>query len=437
MKKINSFLKVAISLWATVFQMGVAHGDESTPMQQELKNDLSLKLPLPGSIWGSLLFDPISFDNTLLQKVKAFLFRVASDMTDPVCKVHEFYRKLHLEGTLPEEKSSLANKLVHFVKMTGYAHKAITTTFPAIALRSVASSLGSDPYLSHVSEAASSKTLPQSKTFTLLTWNVCFVAAGYPITDGGVLPWSERIDRVIDKIVEKDADVNCLYETFDTKSAFYLSEKLKEKGYTHIYFDIGPQALGASSGIMVASKYAIENPEFTPFPDEALVGRAKYSAKGVFSFDLLSEGNAFAKVFATHLQHSEEPEFPTSEEIEARRHQMNVITDKFQEREGKGIIVTGDLNLDDAEFQSSEWQHLFLKGDRFDANSKTWGGDAFCAEMMGKRGSKGLNLDHTMVLKKSVKEIHTYFVETGFDAEVFNPDALSDHAGLYSEITLS
>lgn len=437
MKKINSYFKVAFSLWATVFQMGVAHGDESIAVQQELKNDLSLKLPLPGNVWGSLVLDPLSLDNNFLQRVKAFLFRVASDMTDPVCKVHEFYRKLHLEGTLPEEQSSLANKFVHFVKMTGYAHKAIATTFPAIALRSVATTLGSQPYLSHVGEAIHSKELPSSKTFSLLTWNVCFVAAGYPITDGGVLPWSERIDRVIDKIVEQDADVNCLYETFDTKSAFYLSEKLKEKGYTHIYFDIGPQALGASSGIMVASKYAIENPEFTPFPDEALVGRAKYSAKGVFSFDLSSNGSAFAKVFATHLQHSEEPEFPTSEEVEARRQQMRVIIEKIQGEEGKAIVVTGDLNLDDAEFQSSEWQHLFQKGDRFDADLKTWGGDAFCAEMMGKRGSKGLNLDHTMVLKKSVREIHTYFVETGFDAEVFNPEALSDHAGLLSKITLS
>lgn len=441
MRKFNSFFKGAILLFANVIEPTVVHGQEPIEVLEEsAAASKPLQLPLLNTFFGSLLFDPISFDAHSLQRFKAFLFRAASDMTDPVCKTHEFYRRLHLEQTLGQQsikELSLQDRLVHFVKIAGYAQKAISNTFPAMALRSVAASLDNTPYLYYRDEQIPAKTLPQDKAFTLLSWNVCFVAAGYPISDGGVLPWSERIDQVIDKIVEKDADVNCLYETFDTESAFYLSEKLREKGYTHIYFDIGPQALGASSGILVASKYAIHNPEFTQFPDDSLVGRAKYAAKGVFSFDLQSEGTPFAKVFATHLQHSEEPEFPTEEEIDARRMQMQVIIDKIQAEQGKAIVVTGDLNLDDNEFSSSTWQHLFEKGDRFDASNKTWGGDAFCAEMMGKRGSRGLNLDHTMVLKKSVQAIQTDFVDTGFDATSFNPDALSDHAGLLSKIVVS
>src|SRR5690606_8728250 len=112
-----------------------------------------------------------------------------------------------------------------------------------------------------------------------------------------------------------------IYETFDTKSAFLLAEKLKEKGYTHFYFNIGPQALGVSSGIFVASKYEIGQPEFTRFPKETLVGRTKAAAKGIFAFDLKSHGKSFARIHATHLQHSEECSHPTQEERSGRERQ--------------------------------------------------------------------------------------------------------------------
>jgi hypothetical protein len=67
---------------------------------------------------------------------------------------------------------------------------------------------------------------------------------------------------------------------------------------------------------------------------------------------------------------------------------------------------------------------------------KTWGGDGYCASLMGKKASNPLNLDHTMVVKGTAEGIYTYLVPTGFDGNVFNQDALSDHHGLFSTITL-
>jgi endonuclease/exonuclease/phosphatase family metal-dependent hydrolase len=183
-----------------------------------------------------------------------------------------------------------------------------------------------------------------------------------------------------------------------------------------------------------ASKYNIKNLEFSPFPQDTLVGRTKYAAKGVFAFDLESRGEHFARVYSTHLQHSEEPAFPTSEEVEARKRQMQIILDKVNTVRDRCLVVTGDLNLDDDEYRASSWCHRFQKGDLFGALDKTWGGDEFCARMVGKQVSGPLNLDHTMVVNGTVRSISTSLVETGYDPTTFKEGALSDHAGLLSRI---
>jgi endonuclease/exonuclease/phosphatase family metal-dependent hydrolase len=165
-----------------------------------------------------------------------------------------------------------------------------------------------------------------------------------------------------------------------------------------------------------------------------LVGRTKFAAKGVFAFDLESQGEEFARVFSTHLQHSEISQFPTEEEVEARRKQMQIIIDKVNAVRNRCIVVTGDLNLDDDEYLGSSWHPRFQKGDRFADGEWTWGGSAFCSKLVHQRPSGPLNLDHTMVLAGTAREILTTLVQTGFDGRQFREKALSDHAGLFSRI---
>jgi hypothetical protein len=376
----------------------------------------------PG-IWGS--------------KIQSGAFQIASYLTDPICKAHEFFRRVAVVDTLNPTSRKIENlgrKVLLVSGLIGYALLAMVATVPGVAIRALAANLQKEPFLYSKGESPQ-KTLPGDRTFSLLSWNICCVGAGYSISDGGVVPWSFRIDEIVKKIIEKDADVNCIYETFDSHSGFAICEKLKQNGYANVYFNIGPQALGTSSGILVASKYAIKNPEFTLFPKETLVGRTKLAAKGVFSFDLESKGSRFATIHCTHLQHSEEPEFPTSEEAAARRMQMQLILEKIEKVKGRCAIVTGDLNLDDEEYRASFWQHRFVKGDAF-GSERTWGGDAFCAKLVGKRVSGPLNLDHTMLLKGTARSIHTSLVETGYDPERYKKGALSDHEGLFSRVSL-
>lgn len=367
----------------------------------------------------------------------ASLFKAASYLTDPICNAHALYRTLDVLDAQNPDTSSLyktAQKIGLWMKIAGWGALGLFTSLPAMALRHLGAVSQSEPFLFEEGEAAP-KELPESRSFSLLSWNICCVGGGYSISDGGVSHWTFRIDRIIDAIAREDADVNCLYETFDTSSAFYLCEKLKERGYSRFYYNIGPKVVGVSSGIFVASKYRIQNPAFTAYPEETLVGRTKNAAKGIFSFDLESQGELFARIHSTHLQHSEAPEFPTEEERVARARQMEILAARVNAVRDRCIVATGDLNLDDEEYESSSWAGYFQKKNCF-FGRKTWGGDAFCAELMGKQVSGPLNLDHTMLAKGTARSIFTMLVSTGYNPTALREEALSDHAGLFSEIAL-
>lgn len=376
------------------------------------------------------------FEETRNRFAKA-IFQLASYLNDPICKVHECYRRLHLVKILnptDSNASHFAKKFFLWIKIALFASVTIPATVLAIPLKSLAIHLQIKPFIYSTNQFPS-KTLSSEKTFSLLSWNICCVSAGYAITDGGVLPWAERIDEIARKIIEKNGDVNCLYETFDYDSAIYLSKKLMKNGYQDCYFNIGPKTIGVSSGIFVASKYKIQNPEFTPFPENSLVGRTKYASKGIFSFDLESNQRPFARIIATHLQHSEEPQFPNCQEILGRKTQMQMVVDKANSVKDRCVVVTGDLNLDDDEYDRSFFKRHFDKGILI-FPTKTWGGDKFCANLTKKKVSGPLNLDHTMILKNSAGSLKTTLVETNFDARLFKKGALSDHQGLFSKIRL-
>ncbi|MCB1109404.1 MAG: endonuclease/exonuclease/phosphatase family protein [Chlamydiia bacterium] len=376
-------------------------------------------------------------EETSLDQVVKGMFQLASHLTDPACRAHETFRWMCVVDTLHPHESPLTNlarKGALVVALMGWGGLALVTTLPGVALRYLGARLASQPYTA-MKGKEDSKTLPKDRIFTLLSWNICGISGGYSISDGGVYPWRFRTDRVIDTILKKDADVVCLSEVFDIQMGLCLYERLKSEGYTHFYFNMGTLPIGVPSGLFVASKYQIKNPEFTRFPLESLVGRTQNNAKGVFAFDLKSHNQTFATVLTTHLQHSEEPEFPTSEEVAARLKQMEIVNAKASKVRDRCVIVTGDLNLDDREYHQARWHWSYEKG-LPPLERKTWGGDAFCASLVGQRISGPLNLDHTMLLKGSAQSIQTELVETGYCPKRFQEVALSDHEGLLSTISL-
>lgn len=383
-----------------------------------------------GSSW-------ISAIDAIRNKVAAQAFLWASYASDPIDNAHRSFREICVVDTLNPTSCilvNLAKKTALCIGIVGWISLAVFTSLPGVALRFLGRQLQTVPYFFEQGSSVG-RVLPSDRSFSLLSWNICAIPGGLSISDGGVLHWRHRIDAVIAKIVEKNADVNCLYEVFDVQTAFYICDELKKRGYVDFCFNMEPKEIGISSGIFIASKYKIKDPQFTLFPQDALVGRTKLASKGVFQGNLESGGGIFASVFATHMQHSEEPEFPTDVEIAARKKQMHLIIDKVNQVRDRCVVVTGDWNLDDKEYNAASWRHLFQKGDAGIAD-KTWGGDGFCARLVGRRTSGPLNLDHTAVVRGSARSIVTSLVGTGFDHNDFKAAALSDHAGQLSTIAV-
>lgn len=383
----------------------------------------------------------ISVDIPLSQEIQeqrysseTVAFQIASYLTDPICNCHKCIRLISVVDSLYPTSSKISNfarKIFLSLEAAAWGFLSLFTTIAGIIVRLCTLWVQTKPFLHEEVPGGKKKLI--SDFFTLLSWNVCFAPAGYTITDGNIHPGDEeRARAILEEIRKAEPDVTCLYEIFDIQTALYFCKKLKEQGYKSFYFHMGAKAVGTSSAILVASKFQIRNPEFTPFPRDMLVGRTKNAGKGVFAFDLESDGQIFARLHTTHLQHSEEPAFPTAEEIEARQRQMEIVAAKATAVKDRCMVVAGDLNLDDAEYLASSWHPLFEKGDHF--TEHTWGGDAFCA--IGKRISGPRNLDHTMIVKGTARSIHTTTIKTNYDPTRFQKSALSDHLGLLSKITI-
>ncbi|MFA6119410.1 MAG: endonuclease/exonuclease/phosphatase family protein [Parachlamydiales bacterium] len=371
------------------------------------------------------------------QRMPILFFQIASYLTDPICKAHEFYRRFQIVSYIDTRSYKISNYIKKIFLLLGFlitSSIAIPSAILGIAFRYFGSCLQKKLYI-HLKGKSPDKIL-RNHTFNLLSWNICGISGGYSITDGGVMPiWLSRIKKISNQLLKTKCDVICLYEVFDINLALHLQQKLK-KEYAHFYFNIGPNILGVSSGMFVASKFKIQNPNFSAFPPKALVGRTTYTKKGFFSFDLQSEKRVFAKIFSTHPQHSEECAYPTGEEKKARKAAIELIQRETENEKNKAVIVTGDLNLDDDEYTSLNISKLFEKKTNYN-NKFTWGGDKFCATLVAKRASPGLNLDHTLVKKGSAKSIVTSLLETFYDDKKIEDEALSDHCGLISEIELN
>ncbi len=377
--------------------------------------------------------------------LKSYAFLLASYLTDPVCKVREYSWQMELV-----ESSKTKSYLQFGMVMAGIG--ALGATIPGMVIRGTISYFQNEPFI-HLQGNLPEKTL-QGSELTLYSKNVAFIAGGYAITHTGVAPWTYRIDGQIKEIREQNSDVVCLFEVFDTSSAFYLYEQMKDE-YAHFYFNMGSKAVGPNAGIFVASKYPIQNAEFVPFPVETLQNKVKWTCKGFFRCDI----GDMARLYTTHLQNSAEPISPnrtvveiTQEMVEkalqedchddviARAAQMHLIMEDLKKNSfSKGaVIITGDLNMDEEELSKLPWKDQWDQGVVNYGDKKSWGGDQFSVELLksGSPASGPANLDHVLVEKNSAAHLETWLVDSGFDGTQFKWDALSDHHGLKSIIQL-
>ncbi len=352
-------------------------------------------------------------------------YYLASYATDPICYAKEFWWRAKIVDDVYPDASNIekcARRVFLGICATGCVVMSPLAIL-GLALRPLAIYLQSQPFR-YLHGRGLEK--PLGDEFTMHSWNILGVRAENVITDGGASPIQFRIDRIANEILNKNANLNCLYEVFDIQTAKALYRRL-EPYYAHFYFHMGARTIGVPSGMMVISNLKINNPEFHPFSQDMLDDRAQYSGKGIFKMGL---GAGRASVYSTHLQHSEICIEPTDGEKLAKRVEMAMIVNLMERDPADAVILTGDLNSSAQEFRDYEWEADFGAVD----NEITWDGDAWCAGLTGKQPSPPLKFDYTRVFREKGAVLEREIVPNGFDGTRYKDEALSDHRALFCRI---
>lgn len=271
-----------------------------------------------------------------------------------------------------------------------------------------------------------------NKAITVLNWNVCFFPSNLSLFFGGVLPWQDRIEKVAETIQKSNADLVCLQEVFLRDAALSLYDHLKDD-YAYFYINIGckpfgfnPDLLGLSSGLFVASKYKLENPEYIPFKT------ASRSHGYGFFLANLPKGKT---IISTHLT----PGIEASDQT-IRQSQIDQILSFATKSKKPSIFLCGDLNI---EFTSPEYKNLISPNFINYYIGTGW----TCLELRDFWWKAKQNVENFLSLKiptetidyfLRIKTTPTPLTVTTEIIEVNNPrepqNALSDHQALLSTI---
>ncbi len=147
----------------------------------------------------------------------------------------------------------------------------------------------------HVSGNLPEQSLPGE--VKVMTWNVCGLSGGMHYQLGGLIPWRKRVDRIIEKIQEQDADVVVLEEVFDADLAEIIIARLKNQ-YAHFYIHLNPNLLGLPSGGMAFTKGACNVKTHDFHNNDWMITR------GFVSLDLkrsAQEADPFIRIIGTHM----------------------------------------------------------------------------------------------------------------------------------------
>jgi endonuclease/exonuclease/phosphatase family metal-dependent hydrolase len=263
-------------------------------------------------------------------------------------------------------------------------------------------------------------------SFTFLTWNICCHEGGMSLSTGGMIPWKQRIDRIVQIIRAQNPDVLCLQEVQSVDIAEALFVRLKDL-YPHCYFNLGIHPLKSSSGLIIFSKLD-SSFEFRSFEDAA--DWAKQEKKGVASMVIANQ----VHLCFTHLQWGGESAI---EIISAREKQILKIVDLMHSKKLPAILA-GDLNLDrnGSTFNSSKLSKTF---EMINNNIPTW--TSYFIQKMWKGEAAPKNPDEQSIdyiaYYKGIDSPTVVLIETD-KVEAYDTEdpyhACSDHHGLFGRV---
>lgn len=339
----------------------------------------------------------------------------------------------------PENQKSMTPYQVYTVDCILQNIKTSSLQQEVLSAQKSLSNYKSQPFI-YTKGDKEEKTLPDDSKITLVSWNVCLFESNISMLFGGVLPWENRIERIMNKIQDLDPDILCLQEVFSSKAGLAIVENLKSK-YAHFYYSMGPNPIGFSvdtlgipGGLFVASKYPLKNENFTSFTKEQT---PLYRTYGFFTANIYNKDKPIAHLVTTHLQPGYE-----EKDKEYRALQSKAILSNLQDIKIPTLLC-GDLNIAKGSFEAQE---IFKPYE----SSSYQGIDWTCCELRdywwkAKQNVEQFSslppdkewLDYFLYLKNSSKIAPKFSTQIIVVNDLANPEnALSDHQLLFTTITL-
>ncbi len=198
------------------------------------------------------------------------------------------------------------------------------------------------------------------------TYNLGFTYESTSIV-GDLRPPVERAKEIARHLLEEKEcpDVICFQEAFHQNATQTLCEEIK-KQYPYTIHNVAPHALGLSSGMLIASKYPIEEVSFRRFND--LIGPETLSTRGLLSVRVQLGKHFFANIYNTHLQalHGIQRAAVRQQQLENIVKWMEEDNQKDVSREKSGRKKVGDFLMGDLNVSE-----LNINGKRNNLEQKT------------------------------------------------------------------
>ncbi len=288
----------------------------------------------------------------------------------------------------------------------------------------------------HIRGLAEEKRI-ESGHAKIMEWNIRGHGGGLHYSEGGVVHWRLRIDRIVEEILKEDPDVIVLQEIYDTSLIEAIVAHL-ENQYAHFYSHLGANTWGNESGLLIITKCATHKFSHTDFTqtDEKV-------KRGFETLEIkinLESALPALRIIGTQLS-------PGKTAVETRMAQVAQMIDALaREKIAIPTLFVGSLNVDrdslgEGTYLSNYLYHSYLDSapTHSDQLVSQWApvfeGQEESSNFISffKRNPTG-DCRTFPVLEKGIRLVDSHLVR-GFDEFYNTKTALSDFHAVVTEVS--
>lgn len=191
------------------------------------------------------------------------LVNLGISCTTPFWKAQEILDRCYLPllpGEYGQQEQCIA-EIAYRIFSHIYAIPLGIASFPAAVLGHITVCIGNHLKKENY-QYVSIRENPEGSVQKVFHLNACMLPGSLPMKFGGVLPASDRVEKLCNLILQEQSDLVLLSE-INAAAADNIKEKL-ETDYSHFCLKIGMLPFGFESGLFIASKTPFAR-EFIPF----------------------------------------------------------------------------------------------------------------------------------------------------------------------------